>query len=177
MTESELIKGCIKKDNGCQYLLFKQYAGMLMTVCQRYAANREEAKDILQDSFIKIFTNIYQFRFEGSFEGWMKRIVANCALKMTEKKKIAFTNNEAEQNIATTDSSAVSNLTETELLKLISSLPDGYRMVFNLYVMEGFSHFEIAEMLKIEVATSRSQLAKARKLLQKQIILNQKIAI
>ena len=178
MTESELIKGCIKKDKGCQFILFKQYAGVLMTVCFRYSKNHEEAEDLLQDSFIKILLSIHPFRFEGSFEGWMKRIVANHALKMLKKKKFAVINiNDDEINFAATESFALSNLSETELLKLISSLPDGYRMVFNLYVMEGFPHFEIAEMLGIEVATSRSQLAKARKLLQKQILLNQKIAI
>ena len=178
MTEEQLIKGCVQNDVACQRLLFERYAGKLMTICLRYSCDKSEAEDMLQDAFIKIFSHIRQYKFEGSLEGWMKRIVVNCALKTIQKKKTRFieiSNHDAAA--PQSDSFVLSSLTEDELIKMISSLPDGYRIVFNLYVMEGYSHDEIAEMLGIQAATSRSQLVKARKLLQKQILLNQKIAI
>jgi RNA polymerase sigma-70 factor (ECF subfamily) len=178
LTEEQLIKGCVQNDVACQRLLFERYAGKLMTICLRYSCDRPEAEDMLQDAFIKIFSHIWQYKFEGSFEGWIKRIVVNCALKTIQKKKTRFleiSNHDAAAPHS--DSFVLSSLSEDELIKMISSLPDGYRIVFNLYVMEGYSHDEIAEMLGIQAATSRSQLVKARKLLQKQILLNQKIAI
>ena len=178
MTEEQLIKGCVQNDVACQRLLFERYAGKLMTICLRYSCDKPEAEDMLQDAFIKIFSHIRQYKSEGSFEGWMKRIVVNCALKTIQKKKTRFieiSNHDAAA--PQSDSFVLSSLSEDELIKLISNLPDGYRIVFNLYVMEGYSHDEIAEMLGIQPATSRSQLVKARKLLQKQILLNQKIAI
>jgi len=178
VTEQQLIKGCIQRNVDCQRMLFEQYAGRMMTICLRYSCDRPEAEDMLQEAFIKIFSHIGQYKFEGSFEGWMKRIVVNCALKMIQKKRIRFSELSNQDLIPTqTDSYALSSLTEDELLKLISKLPDGYRIVFNLYVMEEYSHDEIAVLLGIEATTSRSQLVKARKLLQKQILSNQKIAI
>ncbi|HXL54782.1 MAG TPA: sigma-70 family RNA polymerase sigma factor [Chitinophagaceae bacterium] len=178
MTEQQLIKGCIQRNVDCQRMLFEQYAGRMMSICLRYSCDRPEAEDMLQEAFIKIFSHIGQYKFEGSFEGWMKRIVVNCALKMIQKKRIRFSELSNQDLIPTqTDSYALSSLTEDELLKLISKLPDGYRIVFNLYVMEEYSHDEIAVLLGIEATTSRSQLVKARKLLQKQILSNQKIAI
>jgi len=178
LTEEQLIKGCMQNDVGCQHILFEKYAGKLMTICLRYSCDRPEAEDMLQDAFIKIFSHIYQYKFEGSFEGWIKRIVVNCALKTIQKKKTRFLEiNNHDTASPQSDSFVLSSLSEDELIKLISGLPDGYRIVFNLYVMEGYSHDEIGEMLGIQAATSRSQLVKARKLLQKQILLNQKIAI
>ncbi|HEY6977952.1 MAG TPA: sigma-70 family RNA polymerase sigma factor [Chitinophagaceae bacterium] len=178
MTEEQLIKGCIRHDVECQRILFDQYAGHMMTICLRYSCDRPEAEDILQEAFIKIFSHLSQYKFEGSFEGWMKRIVVNCALKMIQKKRIRFSEiNNQDLTSTQTDPDALSNLTEDELLKLISNLPDGYRIVFNLYVMEGYNHDEIAALLRIQPTTSRSQLVKARKLLQKQIMSKQKIAI
>lgn len=178
MTEEQLIKGCVRNDVACQRMLFEQYAGKLMTICLRYSCDHPEAEDILQEAFIKIFSHIHQYKFEGSFEGWMKRIVVNCALKTIQKKKTRILQIDS-QEAATqhAESFVLSDLSETELVKLISALPDGYRIVFNLYVMEGYSHDEIAAILGIQAATSRSQLVKARKLLQKQILLTQKIAI
>jgi RNA polymerase sigma-70 factor (ECF subfamily) len=178
LTEEQLIEGCIQHDVDCQRMLFEQYAGRMMTICLRYSCDRPEAEDMLQEAFIKIFSHLSQYKFEGSFEGWMKRIVVNCALKMIQKKRIRFSEiSNQDLTSPQTDSYALSNLNEDELLKLISKLPDGYRIVFNLYVMEGFNHDEIGTLLGIQATTSRSQLVKARKLLQKQIMLNQKIAI
>jgi len=178
LTEERLIEGCIQHDVDCQRMLFEQYAGRMMTICLRYSCDRPEAEDMLQEAFIKIFSHLGQYKFEGSFEGWMKRIVVNCALKMIQKKRIRFSEINSQELTGTqTDPYALSSLTEDELLKLISHLPDGYRVVFNLYVMEGYNHDEIAALLGIQATTSRSQLVKARKLLQKQIMSNQKIAI
>ena len=162
----------------CQRMLFEQYAGKFMTVCRRYANDEMEAEDMLQEGFVRIFNNIHQFKFEGSFEGWMRRIVVNVALKSLQKKKLKF--GEIKDNSADSPSIqayAYNNLGEEEILKLINRLPDGYRIVFNLAVIEGYSHEEIARMLNIQPSTSRSQLVKARKMLQSQILEIQKIAV
>lgn len=141
-----------------------------MTVCRRYAGDPTEAEDILQESFIRVFNNIGGYRFEGSFEGWIRRIVIHTAMRILQKKKLRFTeineNLDFEQSMS---ADGIAVLGAEELLKLISGLPDGYRIVFNLYVLEGYDHNEIATMLDINAATSRSQLAKARKVLQTQI--------
>lgn len=141
-----------------------------MTVCRRYSRDQKEAEDILQESFIKVFKSIGQYRFEGPLEGWIRRIVVHTALRIIQKKKIHFSaiddHPETAQSI---DAGALSNLGAAELIKLIGSLPDGYRLVFNLYVLEGYDHGEIAAMLNIDNATSRSQLLKARRLLKTQI--------
>lgn len=175
MTEAELIKGCRKKNAVCQRLLFEAFASRLMTICLRYARNRPEAEDMLQESWMKIFETISQYRFEGSFEGWIKRITVNTCLRMLQKKVIRFYESEEVESTAPFfEPEVLSTLSEIELLSMIAKLPDGYRIVFNLYAIEGYNHDEIADMLHIESVTSRTQLAKARKMLQKQILMNQK---
>lgn len=157
-------------------MLFDRYSGRLMTICYRYADERHEAEDMLQETFIKIFSNIHQYRGDGSFEGWLRRITVTTALRTLKKKKFHFKEiNHHELTVTSIEKDAVSNLSEDELLALISELPTGYRIVFNLYVVEGYSHEEIGNMLGIETVTSRTQLAKARKQLQKQILHHQKI--
>ena len=178
MTEFELIKGCVKKNTQCQRMLFEQYAGKFMTICNRYANDVMEAEDMLQEGFIRIFNNIQQFKFEGSFEGWMRRIVVNVALKHLQKKKIAFSEiKDNNENTPAVQAYVYNQLGEEELMKLINQLPDGYRIVFNLNAIEGYSHEEIGQMLHIQPSTSRSQLVKARKMLQQQILDLQKIAV
>lgn len=170
MTEEELIKKCIRKDANSQRMLFEQYAGSMMTICRRYSCDQQEAEDMLQDSFIRVFSYIDQYEFKGSFEGWIKRIVVNASLKVLQKKKIHFLEiNDDQYKEQSIDSYALSDLNEEELLKLISNLPEGYRVVFNLFVIEGYSHEEIAELLHIKAGTSRSQLSKARDMLKEQI--------
>jgi RNA polymerase sigma factor (sigma-70 family) len=170
LTDKELIEGCIREDRRCQMELFRRFAGKMMAVCRRYARHELEAEDILQDAFIKVFDNLDKFEFKGSFEGWIRRIVVNTALKNFQRasfqKEQMGLESFDEQSL---DPEAVSNLQEEELMDLISKLPDGYRVVFNLYVIEGFSHKEIADMLEIGESTSRSQLVKARKMLKEQI--------
>jgi RNA polymerase sigma factor (sigma-70 family) len=176
LTEKEIIQGCLKNDAKAQHLLFQQYAGILMTICRRYAGEQPEAEDMLQESFIRIFRYLNQYKHAGSFVGWIKRITVNTAIKILQSRKIKFseiTGNEAE--IQTPDPDIFSDLSADELIKLISRLPDGYRIVFNLYIMEGYSHDEIARMLHIQKATSRSQLSKARAMLKEKIISIQKI--
>ncbi|MBK6619924.1 MAG: RNA polymerase sigma factor [Saprospirales bacterium] len=170
MTDRELIEGCIREDRRCQMEVFRRFAGKMIAVCRRYARHELEAEDILQDAFIKVFDNLGKFEFKGSFEGWVRRIVINTALKNFQRasfqKEQLGLDNFDEQSI---EPEAISNLQEEELMDLITRLPDGYRVVFNLYVIEGFSHKEISDMLEIGESTSRSQLVKARKMLKEQI--------
>ncbi len=179
MTEEyDLIHGCIRQDARCQRMLFDRYAGKMMSVCLRYANDNMEAEDMIQDAFIKVFQYIGQFKFEGAFEGWIRRIVVNTAIRHLEKKKLHFKDiDDNSQNAPSIDAQAYSHLGEDDLMKLINQLPDGYRLVFNLNAIEGYSHEEIAVMLNIQPGTSRSQLVKARKMLQYQILQLQKIAV
>ncbi len=175
LTDHQLIHGCIKKDEQCQRQLFERFAGKMLTVCLRYATDRMEAEDILQDAFIKVYRNISQFKFEGSFEGWVRRIVVNTALKYCQKKRMKFDEVQPDAPaVSGLEPSAYTHLNEAELLKMIHNLPEGYKLVFNLHVIEGYSHEEIAVMLNIKDSTSRSQLVKARRFLQNEIIKVQK---
>jgi len=174
-----MIQGCINKKSNCQHKLFTMYAGRFMALCERYAADKYEAEDMLQEGFIRIFSYLHQYKFEGSFEGWMRRVMVNCALKHLQKKKLQFieiTENTAD-TITTITAFAYEEMSADELMKLIHQLPPGYKAVFNLVVIEGYSHEEVAELLQIKASTSRSQLVKARKMLQYQIIEQQKIAV
>lgn len=178
MTETEIIKGCLKRNAASQHLLFHHYSRLLMTVCLRYAGNTSEAEDMLQESFIRIFAFIHQYKFVGSFEGWIRAVTVNVCLRKLKKLKIWYDDTSTLENLGdTVQPNAISALSEKELIQLISNLPNGYRIVFNLNAIEGYSHDEIAVMLGIEPATSRSQLIKARRLLQKQILSYQKIAL
>jgi len=178
LSEQELIRGCIEQNPLTERRLFEQYAGKFMTICLRYAQDIMEAEDMLQEGFVRIFNNLHQFKFEGSFEGWMRRIVVNVCLKHLQKRKIQFKEIEIEsKNEPDIDPYVFSNVGVTELMKLISQLPDGYRTVFNLNIIEGYSHEEIAVLLGIQASTSRSQLVKARKMLQNQIVELEKIAV
>ncbi len=171
LTEKQLIEDCLKGNARSQHRLFQRFGGKMMTVCRRYACDQNEAEDMLQDAFIKVFSHLDQYRFEGSLEGWIRRIVVHCALKALQKKRIQFTDIAREtETIPSADAGALSSMSATELLKLVSALPDGYRVVFNLYVIEGYDHNEIAALLDISPATSRSQLLKARRVLRDQII-------
>ncbi len=167
MTEAELIKGCVQKKENCQRMLFERHAGKMMSVCMRYARDEHEAQDILQVGFVKVFDYIHQFKQEGSLEGWMRRVFVTVALRQISKKNIRFDDvDRIDTNAVIEDAAVLSKISEDDIHKLILQLPEGYRMVFNLNVIEGYSHEEIAAMLKIQPATSRTQLLKARKMLQ-----------
>lgn len=178
MTEENIIRGCMQNKADCQQMLFDAYATKMMSVCFRYTGNQHDAEDVLQDAFIKIFTHISQFKWEGSFEGWLRRIVVNTALKALQKKKLHFTEiNEASSVQPDAVPDVIATLQAEQVMMMLKNLPDGYRVVFNLYVIEGYDHEEIAQMLNIKAGTSRSQLVKARKMLQQEILKFEKIAV
>ena len=178
MTEKDIIKGCLQGKASCQEALFHKYSGRMFLLCKRYARHEMEAEDMLQDGFIKVFEKLHQFRGEGALEYWIRRIMINTALK--HYRKSSFQKEQIgleEYHDSPKSPDAYQRLGKQELLDLISQLPDGYRLVFNLYAIEGYSHKEVAQTLNIAESTSRSQLVKARRLLQEKIALMQKIAI
>jgi RNA polymerase sigma factor (sigma-70 family) len=167
--EQTLIHDCLSGNPDSQRKLFERYYPILMSICRRYASNTDEAKDLLQEGFIKIFDNIHKFRGESSFKTWITRIVINNAINhLNKEKKKLFT--PLDDNFDTQDESddlEDSIPFEPELvLTLIQQLPPGYRSIINLYGVEGYSHKQIGELLGISEGTSKSQLAKARKLLK-----------
>ncbi len=172
MTLAKLIQDCQSNKRAAQRMLYDRYSDMLMGIAQRYARDDHESFDILQNSFMKIFTKINSFVIgEGSFEGWMNRIVVNEALQLYRKnKKIFYSDTEIMNNQPEVENSAIDLLEAEDILKLLEDLPDGYRIVFNLNVVEGYSHKEIGEILGIKESASRSQLSRAKKVLQKVII-------
>lgn len=171
--EKELIRQCIEKNPVYQKLLFERFAGKMMSICYRYTGNEDDAKDILQEGFIKLFGNLEQYGFKGSFEGWVKRIFIHASIEWYRKgqRQPDFFDIE-ETNISDSTLNALQNLQAKDLMGLIAKLPSGYRAVFNLFVIEGYSHQEIAEMLQISENTSKTQLMKARLYLQKLLTQN-----
>ncbi len=172
MTDEQLIIKCKKGNARAQKLLYDKFGGKLMGICYRYAGDTDEAKDILQEGFIKIFENLNKYKGVGSFEGWMKRIVVNTALDNIRKNKKLKLN----EDIDDLDYKLVSNsyieekMAADDLLNILSKLPIGYRTIFNLYAIEGFSHKEIAEKLSISVSTSKSQYSRAKSILREKIV-------
>ncbi len=170
MNENELIAGCVKGDGIARKQLYERYAGKMMSVCLRYIGDRETARDLLHDGFIRLFGKINTFKGDGSFEGWVRKLFVNTALEHLRKKHEAVGNYEESFAVAQeVDYSAVEKMSADELMEKIGNLPDGFRMVFNLYAIEGYSHQDIAELLNITESTSRSQYARARSCLQEMI--------
>ncbi len=172
MTEAELIAGCVKENKACQEELYNLFSGRMYSLCLRYATSRQEAEDIMIEGFVKVFDNIKKFRMEGSFEGWIRKIIVNTALYHLKLKRPLFLSlpEENHENIFNNydddETNALNRISASEITHMISELPAGYRTVFNLFAIDGFSHKEIAEMLHINESTSRSQLTKARKMLK-----------
>lgn len=176
ITEEALITGCINGDRKMQEELYRIFSPKMFAICMRYCSNYQEAEDLLQEGFIKVFGNISRFRNEGSFEGWMKRIFVNTAIEGFRKNH--FLNNmmeveEMKNDIVQEDD--FHQLSAADLLRMVQALSPGYRTVFNLYAIEGYNHQEIADMLGISVGTSKSQLARARYILQKMVLSSQKV--
>lgn len=168
----ELIEGCRKGNPLAQSELFRQYAPRLLPICYRYAGCRDTADDLLQDSFIKIFINIHSFRGEGNFEGWLKTIAINTCItwvKKNNKMRMVDISVEHKHFIETDDDEWLWPVTPDELTEAIASLPEGYRVVLNMFAIEGFSHKEIGDKLNISESTSRSQYARAKLWLGKKI--------
>lgn len=168
MSLNKLIARCKKQDIKAQEELYRTYSGKLFTLCLKYSASYEEAKDNLQDGFIKIFQNISQYKGTGTFEGWMTRIMINSAIKKHQHQFVYLTVNEEE--IEEPEVEMDRDIVSPEfLMKIIQELPERYRLVFNLYSMDGFTHKEISKMLNISEGTSKSNLARARLKLKERI--------
>lgn len=166
--EQELIQGCRKGDRAAQKRLYDTFSAKMYTLCCRYVKNSMEAEDVLVTAFTKILDKIDQYKSEGSFEGWIRRIVVNEALTWLRRNRNMYLELELEAANYEPDYQTISDHLEAEdLLKMIGELPSGYRVVFNLYAIDGYSHKEIAEQLGISENTSKSQLSRARASLQK----------
>jgi RNA polymerase sigma-70 factor (ECF subfamily) len=170
MSDEELLQGCMENRKQAQRNLFDKYVKVMMGVCLRYADRYEEAQDIVQDGFIKVFKKIGTFSGKGSLEGWIRRIMVNTALDHLRSNKERF-NIQVEQiqYKLKKEQEIEGKLQADALLKIIQTLPTGYRTVFNLYAIEGYSHKEIADQLDISENTSKSQYSRARALLQKKL--------
>ncbi len=173
LNEEQLIEGCKRNKRKARNNLYKLYANKLLGICLRYTRNKSEAEDVLHDSFIKIFTKIDQYSAKGSFEAWMKRITTNTAiqhLRDKAKKNALISGKEVDEvNIVEETEEESHQLPAQELMKIIQKLPDGYKMIFNLYVFEKMSHKEIAKLLNISEGTSKSQFYRAKQYLRKEI--------
>ena len=176
MDDSQLIIACKKQDRNAQKVLYERYAPSMMTVCLRYSREEETARDLLHDGFIRAFTQIGSFKGKGSFEGWLRRIFVNLALENYRKEKqmnrfleeYGLFHNE-DQVEPDDDPLDIGGISREEVMALIRDLPPGYRTVFNLFIFEEMSHREIAELLGINEAASRSQFFRAKSMLQKKI--------
>ncbi len=173
-TTDELIKKCKAGERKAQEMLYKQFASKMLGVCLRYATGRMEAEDMLQNGFIKVFNKIGDYRFDGSFEGWIRRIMVHTSIEHYRKHhKMVLSPIDEVYEQANDDHLPTSKLAAEELMALIQQLPAGYRIVFNLYAIEGYSHKEIAAIAGISEGTSKSQLSRARSILKEQIIKEQ----
>ena len=166
----KIIKDCAAGKTEAQGVLFKKYAKMLYGVCIRYTKDQTAAEDVLHEGFIKIFTNISSYKFKGSFEGWMRRIMVNTALERYRKNFQMYSVSEvSDSDIGIKANTIVSDISAQDLLELIKKLPAAYKLVFNMYAIDGYSHKEISEILNISIGTSKSNLSRARKILQTKV--------
>jgi RNA polymerase sigma factor (sigma-70 family) len=175
--ENDLIEGCIAGNRQMHELLYQRFSPKMYAVCLRYASNPDDAQDLLQEGFIKVFRNLDKFRKEGSFEGWIRRVFVNTSIEHYRKKVNLNTIGENEEkSIEDASWNVLDQLAERDIIQLVQELSPGYRSVFNMYVIEGFSHKEIGEMMGISEGTSKSQLARAKSILQKKVndFLNEK---
>jgi RNA polymerase sigma-70 factor (ECF subfamily) len=167
-----IINGCLKGNRRDQELLYRRHAPKLYAVCLQYSGNDEEARDILQEGFIKIFENLIHYKYEGSFEGWMRRIMVNTALEKYRSRHNLYRVDDIDQipePDAEPDNEDYSGLEAVDLMEIIRELPPKYRMVFNLFAIEGYSHREISQMINISEGTSKSNLSRARIILQRRV--------
>lgn len=180
-TEQEVINGCLKKDKVYEEYLYKQYYSIFLAICMRYAKDMQYAKQLLNDGFVKIFMSIGSFRNEGSFEGWMKKIMVNTCLKYVNsndfKKNNLVVHKEVidERENMVVYNEAMGNIDANDILALIQSLPPVTRVVFNLFAFDGFNHNEIAALLNISVGTSSWHVHHARSILQKKIMIKKRL--
>jgi RNA polymerase sigma-70 factor (ECF subfamily) len=169
--EAQIREGCTKGDRKFQQMLYDMFSSRMFGVCLRYANEYNTAQDLLQEGFVKVYRSIEKFRGEGSFEGWVRRIFVNTAIEHLRRKTYLKPIAEKEENtIAYKEKTALDRLGEKDILNLIRELSPGYRTVFNMYVVEGYTHKEIGDILGISEGTSKSQLARARMILQDMVI-------
>jgi RNA polymerase sigma factor (sigma-70 family) len=167
-----IINGCLKGDRKDQELLYRRFAARLYAVCLQYSGNDEEARDILQEGFIKIYDNLRHYKFEGSFEGWVRRIMVNTALEKYRSKHSLYRVDDIDlipEQDAEPDNEDYAGLEARDLMDIIRELPPRYRIVFNLFAIEGYSHKEISDMMNISEGTSKSNLSRARVILQRRV--------
>ena len=175
---AEIITGCMRQKRKYQDMLYKKYAPMLFAVCLRYTNSRFDAEDVLQEGFVKIFNNLDSYSQDKSFEGWTRRIMINTAITFYRRNlKHAFHDDVDDSHDISSDLGPDNTLdyTQEELLNAIEKLPAGYKVVFNMYVIEGYKHKEIADELGIDINTSKSQLSRAKKHLQRELLEMSKI--
>ncbi len=176
MTEQTLIQACINNEAAAQRELYNRYSGILFAICFRYALNREDAEDMLQEGFVKIFRRIISFEYKGNFEGWMRKIIVHTCINYLKKNK-KFSDNISLESVSEIDikeESIASKLLGKQVIECLLMMPIGYRTVINLYAIEGYSHKEIAEILEIEESTSRSQYIRGKAVLES-ILIKRKI--
>ncbi len=167
ITENDLIKGCLDEDRRMQEELYRRFAPRMYAVCLRYAGTPEDAEDVLQEGFLKIFKKLNSFRSEGSFEGWIRRVFVNTAIEHFRRKRYLQTISEKEENtIGGNDISVLDKMAVKDIVVLIKELSPGYRTIFNMYVIDGYTHKEISDILNISEGTSKSQLSRAKAILQ-----------
>ena len=165
-----IIEGCCRKEPVAQRLLYEMFSARMFGVCMRYSGSREDAQDILHEGFLKIYEKIEQFESRGSFEGWIRKIMVNTALEKFRSQSRTVNAKESIEDLEQgTGDDLNENITAKELLAIIGELTPQYRMVFNLYAIEGYSHKEISEMLGISEGTSKSNLSRARTILQEKV--------
>ncbi|MBW3129959.1 RNA polymerase sigma factor [Hymenobacter profundi] len=178
MTDADLIAACRQGNSRAQKLLYERFAGLMLSVCLRYLRHREDAEEVMIGGFVKVFRALDQYRHEGSFEGWIRRIMVNEALgQLRRKEPLHLAIDDVPSTAAVTPATADTQLQADDMLALLAELPAGYRTVFNLYALEGYSHPEIAELLGISEGTSKSQLSKARAMLQRRLTVANAMAI
>lgn len=166
-----IIRRCQKGDRSAQGKLYKLFADKMYGICLRYLKNEEDAQDVLQEGFMRVYRGIPNYKGQGSFEGWMRTTFVRTSLRHLEKNECLKCHQTIDDvDVITSAPTAVQMLSHNELLKLVEALPTGYRIVFNLFVIEGYTHQEISEMLSISEGTSKSQLSRARNQLKNQIV-------
>jgi RNA polymerase sigma factor (sigma-70 family) len=171
MDDLTLVTECAKGNSKAQRALFDKFAPKMLAVCQRYLRNSQEAEDVLQDSFVKVFQKIVDFKMDGSLEGWIRRIMVNTALDTIRKNKKLLDDvqiDDVQYKVSFTDHQ-FDGMDLAQLMKMIEDMPDGYRVVFNMFAIEGYSHKEIAETLGVTENTSKSQYSRARAFLRTQL--------
>ena len=176
LSEQELIKGCVKGDRAAQKALYERYCRKMMVVCQRYAKSLQEAEDALQEGFLKVFVSLKSFRGDSRLDTWITRIMINTALNAQRQKLYLLPMVEiTEVNLPEDEEISLAAFNLSELIAMIQSLPDGCRLVFNLFAIEGYNHKEIATMLGISEGTSKSQYSRAKSLLKLKLSLQNKV--